>query len=208
MPSTLNRKVISRDGVKDSRARTAFRLGEENFVQLFDEMKRQRFWVNKPDNYNGSFLLSAGSGERIQTFQVTTTSTTGKPIRIYLAPTSATLSVLTSSGIVLVPATASVTLGTVNTAATFFVTLLRDGVALASLGFKSFGTTTPGGASGTFTDWHAPSEFSFIDDAPGGVQRTYQLQWSVITIPTIPPPTTPSVSLAITGCMICAEEIF
>ncbi|NJM54548.1 MAG: hypothetical protein HC841_00250 [Verrucomicrobiae bacterium] len=208
MASSLNRKVISRDGVKDSRARTAFRLTEENFVQLFDEAKRQRFWVNKPASYSKSFLLSAGTGEKIQTFSVSTTSTTGKPLRIYLAPTSAILTFDTGAGIVAVPQSASITFGTVNTAAQFFVTLLRDGVAIAELNFANFGTTTPGGASGSFSQWHAPSVFSFVDDAPGGVQRTYQLQWSVLTLPTIPPPTTPSVSVSISGCMMCAEEIF
>jgi hypothetical protein len=208
MASPINRKVISRDGVKDTRARTALRLTEENFIQLFDEVKRRRFWVTKPGNYSKSFLLSAGNGERIQTFSVVTTPTSGKPLRIYLAPTSKIINITTIGGPVDVPDPASVSFGTVNTAAQFSVTLLRDGVSIAAISCAIFGTTTPGGASGTFSQWHAPSVFSFVDDAPSGVQRTYQLQWSALATPTIPPPTTPSVSVTISGCMLCAEETF
>lgn len=207
MAKQLSRRTISRDGVKDRRARDALRLSEENFVQLFGEVKRTRFWSVAPGNLESSFATNGFvNNVPLVGFKLTASPALRKAVVIGVAPSTVLIDVGVT-GVPPLPQQASLTLKTTNCRAGFNLALFRDGFPIAAIELGAVGVSGTS-VTGTYFNPIPPGVAYFVDNNPGGVPHNYDLRWSAIGVPFIAPPSVFETSLSLIGCMMFAQEIF
>jgi hypothetical protein len=167
----LGRKVISRDGVQDRRARDSFRLTEENFVALFNEAKREKSWVTA----RSSVTATSSSSAQLLTnsFSIVAQPKTTR-VQIGLFPAADYLELPGATGPISLPVPSAFTLAAVTVGSAITLSCLRDGQII---GTETFSLT------GGQTFYYPVGSIRFLDRAANGVPHTYQLQISQINTP-------------------------
>lgn len=171
----LGRKVISRDGVQDRRARDAFRLSEENFVALFNEAKRDKSWVTDRASLSSvaNNATSTSQTTRSSLFSIVAQCKTTR-VQVGLFPAVDYLEFQGATGPLSLPVSSLLTIGSVVVGSTIGISCLRDGQVIGTDTF----TVTAGQ-----TLYLPVGSIRFLDRAANGAAHTYQLQIQHTNLP-------------------------